>query len=132
MRSQTGKIKVNKEDIENRDIIGAALGFNPMIVSKVQESNKSFLTQKKNLDTTIDNLLGAYTKALRMGDHAAVQDAFEDIKKFNRENGNPLFMISMGKIANAVRSMISEAHNDVQSMGLNRKEEPYARRMLGQ
>ena len=97
----------------------------------MQEQNKAILSRLDQMKTERKDLLSAYTKAVRMRDREALHDAMEDIKDFNRTNGNPLFMISMGNIASSLRGAISEARYDVQGMGLNRNESYYAEKLVG-
>jgi len=129
LRTQSGKVKLAKDDIEDSAIVGAALGFNPMVVSRIQEQNKMILGRIDQINSKRKTKLSAYTEALRRQDPDTLREAIEGIKQFNRETGNPLFMISTGDMVKSARGMISESRYDIQGMGLTRNESYYAQKI---
>jgi hypothetical protein len=137
VRSKTEKIKLRAEDITNSDIIGAALGYNPTEVAKVQRRGRDFNNRIKELDDAKSELLGAYKSALRRirnGDadgYELANKAADDIRKFNSKIGNKDFAITMENIVNSARGSLSEEKYDIEGMGLNEVESYYVQKAMG-
>jgi len=137
LRTQTEKIKLHNEEIENSAIIGAVLGFNPTKVAKVQQENRDVLNRTKELKEQKSELLGAYKRAVRRiqnGDadgREEAKKALDDIADFNRKVGNPYFGISYANIYKSLSGAEAEAKYDLQGMGLNEVESYYAQKMIG-
>lgn len=138
VRTQTEKIKLNKDMIENSEIIGAALGFNPTQVAEVQKQNRDVLNRTKALADKKSELLGDYKRAVRRiqnGDADGQEEArkaFEAIMEYNRKVGNPYFGISYANIYKSLTGAAAEEKYDIQGMGLNQVESYYAEKMLGE
>jgi hypothetical protein len=136
VRTQTEKIKLRAEDISNAEIIGAALGFNPTQVAKVQQQNRDVLNRYEGLKDEKTELLGAYKQAVRRiqnGDadgQEKAREAVEDIMEFNKKVGNPYFGISYANMYRSLTSSAAEAKYDIQGMGLNEVESLYADKLL--
>ena len=136
VRTQTEKIKLAAEDISNAEIIGAALGFNPTQIAKVQQQNRDILNSDKKLDEQKAELLGAYKQAVRRiqnGDadgQEKAREAFEDIMEYNKKIGNPYYGISYANMYRSLTGSVSEAKYDIQGMGLNEVESYYADQLL--
>jgi hypothetical protein len=137
VRTKTEKIKLRAEDITNSDIIGAALGYNPTEVAKVQRRGRDFNNRIKELGDAKSELLGAYKSALRRirnGDadgYELANKAADDIRKFNSKIGNKDFAITMENIVNSARGSLSEEKYDIEGMGLNEVESYYVRKAMG-
>jgi len=136
VRTQTEKIKLRAEDISNAEIIGAALGFNPTQIAKVQQQNRDVLNSRNKLKDEKAELLGAYKQAVRRiqnGDadgQEKAREAVEDIMEFNKKVGNPYFGISYANMYRSLTSSAAEAKYDIQGMGLNEVESLYADKLL--
>ena len=136
VRTGTEKIKLRAEDISNAEIIGAALGFNPTQIAKVQQQNRDVLNSRNKLKDEKAELLGAYKQAVRRiqnGDadgQEKAREAVEDIMKFNKKVGNPYFGISYANMYRSLTSSAAEAKYDIQGMGLNEVESLYADQLL--
>jgi hypothetical protein len=136
VRTQTEKIKLKAEDISNAEIIGAALGFNPTQIAKVQQQNRDVLNRTKGLQDEKSELLGAYKQAVRRiqnGDadgQEKAREAVEDIMEYNKKVGNPYYGISYANMYRSLTGSISEAKYDIQGMGLNEVESYYAEQLL--
>jgi hypothetical protein len=139
VRTQTEKIKLAAEEMSNAEIIGAALGFNPTQVAKVQQQNRDVLNRTKKLQEQKSELLGAYKKAVRRiqnGDADGQEEAraaVEDIMEYNKKVGNPYYGISYANMYRSLTGSASEAKYDIQGMGLNEIESYYAAQLgIGQ
>lgn len=138
LRTQTEKIKLNKDMLENSEIIGTALGFNPTQIANVQKQNRDILGRKKALADKKSELLGDYKRAVRRiqnGDADGQEEArkaFEAIMEYNRKVGNPYFGISYSNIYKSLTGAAAEEKDDIQGMGLNQVESYYAKKMLGE
>lgn len=136
VRTQTEKIKLKAEDISNAEIIGAALGFNPTQIAKVQQQNRDVLNRTKGLQDEKSELLGAYKQAVRRiqnGDadgQEKAREAVKDIMEYNKKVGNPYYGISYANMYRSLTGSISEAKYDIQGMGLNEVESYYAEQLL--
>jgi hypothetical protein len=136
VRTGTEKIKLAAEELSNAEIIGAALGFNPTQVAKVQQQNRDVLNRYKGLKDEKGELLGAYKQAVRRiqnGDadgQEKAREAFEDIMEYNKKIGNPYFGISYANMYRSLTGSVSEAKYDIQGMGLNEVESYYADQLL--
>jgi len=136
VRTGTEKIKLRAEDISNASIIGAALGFNPTQIAKVQQQNRDVLNRTKGLQDEKSELLGAYKQAVRRiqnGDadgQEKAREAVEDIMEYNKKVGNPYYGISYANMYRSLTGSISEAKYDIQGMGLNEVESYYAEQLL--
>jgi len=139
VRTQNEKIKLAAEDISNAEIIGAALGFNPTQVAKVQQQNRDVLNSRSKLNDQKSELLDAYKQAVRRiqnGDEDGQQkarEAFEDIMEYNKKVGNPYYGISYANMYRSLTGSVAEAKYDIQGMGLNELESEYAKKLgIGQ
>ncbi len=139
VRTQNEKIKLAAEDISNAEIIGAALGFNPTQVAKVQQQNRDVLNSRGKLNDQKTELLGEYKNAVRRiqnGDEDGqekAREAFEDIMDYNKKVGNPYYGISYANIYRSLTGSAAEAKYDIQGMGLNELESEYVKRLgIGQ
>ena len=139
VRTQTEKIKLAAEEMSNAEIIGAALGFNPTQVAKVQQQNRDVLNNSRRLQEQKSELLGAYKQAVRRiqnGDEDGqeqAREAFEDIMEYNKKVGNPYYGISYANMYRSLTGSAAEAKYDIQGMGLNEIESEYAKRLgIGQ
>jgi hypothetical protein len=139
VRTQNEKIKLAAEDMSNAEIIGAALGFNPTQVAKVQQQNRDVLNSRKKLNEQKSELLGAYKQAVRRiqnGDEDGqeqAREAFEDIMEYNKKVGNPYYGISYANMYRSLTGSAAEAKYDIQGMGLNEIESAYAKQLgIGQ
>jgi hypothetical protein len=136
VRTGTEKIKLRAEDISNASIIGAALGFNPTQIAKVQQQNRDVLNRTKGLQEKKSELLGAYKQAVRRiqnGDEDGqekAREAVKDIMEYNKKVGNPYFGISYANMYRSLTSSAAEAKYDIQGMGLNEVESFYADQLL--
>jgi hypothetical protein len=136
VRTQNEKIKLAAEEMSNAEIIGAALGFNPTQVAKVQQQNRDILNSRKDLETQKTDLLDAYKQAVRRiqnGDEDGQEKAraaVEDIMDYNRKVGNPYYGISYANMYRSLTGSVAEAKYDVQGMGLDQLESEYVK-MLG-
>jgi hypothetical protein len=136
VRTGTEKIKLKAEDISNAEIIGAALGFNPTQIAKVQQQNRDVLNRTKGLQEKKSELLGAYKQAVRRiqnGDEDGqekAREAVKDIMEYNKKVGNPYFGISYANMYRSLTSSAAEAKYDIQGMGLNEVESLYADKLL--
>jgi len=136
VRTQNEKIKLAAEEMSNAEIIGAALGFNPTQVAKVQQQNRDILNSDKKLDEQKTELLGAYKQAVRRiqnGDADGQEEArkaVEDIMEYNKKIGNPYYGISYANMYRSLTGSVSEAKYDIQGMGLNQVESYYADQLL--
>ena len=139
VRTQTEKIKLAAEEMSNAEIIGAALGFNPTQVAKVQQQNRDVLNSSRRLDDQKAELLGAYKQAVRRiqnGDEDGqekAREAFEDIMEYNKKVGNPYYGISYANMYRSLTGSAAEAKYDIQGMGLDQLESEYAKKLgIGQ
>lgn len=139
VRTQNEKIKLAAEDISNAEIIGAALGFNPTQVAKVQQQNRDVLNSRGKLNDQKTELLGAYKQAVRRiqnGDEDGQEEAraaVEDIMEYNKKVGNPYYGISYANMYRSLTGSVAEAKYDIQGMGLNELESEYAKKLgIGQ
>jgi len=139
VRTQTEKIKLAAEEMSNAEIIGAALGFNPTQVAKVQQQNRDVLNNSRRLQEQKSELLGAYKQAVRRiqnGDEDGqeqAREAFEDIMEYNKKVGNPYYGISYANMYRSLTGSAAEAKYDIQGMGLNEIESAYAKQLgIGQ
>jgi hypothetical protein len=136
VRTQNEKIKLKAEELSNAEIIGAALGFNPTQVAKVQQQNRDILNSKRDLETQKADLLGAYKRAVRRiqnGDadgQEKAREAVNDIMKFNKKIGNPYYGISYANMYRSLTGAASEEKYDIQGMGLNQIDSYYADQLL--
>lgn len=136
VRTGTEKIKLRAEDISNASIIGAALGFNPTQIAKVQQQNRDVLNSRNKLKDEKAELLGAYKQAVRRiqnGDadgQEKAREAVEDIMEYNKKIGDPYFGISYANMYRSLTSSAAEAKYDIQGMGLNEVESLYADKLL--
>jgi hypothetical protein len=136
VRTQTEKIKLKAEELSNAEIIGAALGFNPTQVAKVQQQNRDILNSKKDLETQKADLLGAYKRAVRRiqnGDadgQEKAREAVNDIMEFNKKVGNPYYGISYANMYRSLTGAAAEEKYDIQGMGLNQIDSYYADQLL--
>lgn len=136
VRTQTEKIKLAAEEISNAEIIGAALGFNPTQIAKVQQQNRDVLNRVKGLQEQKSDLLGAYKQAVRRiqnGDEDGqekAREAVEDIMEYNKKVGNPYYGISYANMYRSLTGSAAEAKYDIQGMGLNEIDSYYAEQML--
>lgn len=136
VRTQTEKIKLKAEELSNAEIIGAALGFNPTQVAKVQQQNRDVLNSTKDLQTQKSDLLGAYKRAVRRiqnGDadgQEKAREAVNDIMEFNKKVGNPYYGISYANMYRSLTGAASEEKYDIQGMGLNQIDSYYAEQLL--
>jgi hypothetical protein len=136
VRTQTEKIKLAAEEMSNAEIIGAALGFNPTQVAKVQQQNRDILNRTKKLDEQRTELLGAYKQAVRRiqnGDEDGQEEAraaVEDIMEYNKKVGNPYYGITYANMYRSLTGSAAEAKYDIQGMGLNEIESYYAEQLL--
>jgi hypothetical protein len=136
VRTGTEKIKLAAEDISNASIIGAALGFNPTQIAKVQQQNRDVLNSKRELQEQKTELLGAYKQAVRRiqnGDadgQEKAREAVEDIMKYNKKIGHPYYGISYANMYRSLTGSVAEAKYDIQGMGLNEVESFYADQLL--
>jgi hypothetical protein len=136
VRTGTEKIKLRAEDISNAEIIGAALGFNPTQIAKVQQQNRDVLNSRNKLKDEKAELLGAYKQAVRRiqnGDadgQEKAREAVEDIMEYNKKIGDPYFGISYANMYRSLTSSAAEAKYDIQGMGLNEVESLYADKLL--
>jgi hypothetical protein len=136
VRTQNEKIKLAAEELSNAEIIGAALGFNPTQIAKVQQQNRDILNSDKKLDEQKAELLGAYKQAVRRiqnGDadgQEKAREAFGDIMEYNKKIGNPYYGISYANMYRSLTGSVSEAKYDIQGMGLNEVESYYADQLL--
>ena len=136
LRTQTEKIKLNKDMLENSEIIGTALGFNPTQIANVQKQNRDILGRTKALADKKSELLGDYKRAVRRiqnGDPDGQEEArkaFEAIMEYNRKVGNPYFGISYSNIYKSLTGAAAEEKYDIQGMGLNQIESEYAKKLL--
>ena len=136
VRTQTEKIKLKAEELSNAEIIGAALGFNPTQVAKVQQQNRDILNSKRDLETQKADLLGAYKRAVRRiqnGDadgQEKAREAVNDIMEYNKKVGNPYYGISYANMYRSLTGAASEEKYDIQGMGLNQIDSYYAEQLL--
>ena len=136
VRTQTEKIKLKAEELSNAEIIGAALGFNPTQVAKVQQQNRDILNSRKDLETQKTDLLGAYKRAVRRiqnGDadgQEKAREAVNDIMDFNKKIGNPYYGISYANMYRSLTGSAAEEKYDIQGMGLNQIDSYYAEQLL--
>lgn len=136
VRTQTEKIKLAAEDISNAEIIGAALGFNPTQIAKVQQQNRDVLNNTKRLQEDKSELLGAYKKAVRRiqnGDadgQEQARAAVKDIMEYNKKIGNPYYGISYANMYRSLTGSAAEEKYDLQGMGLNQIDSYYAEQLL--
>jgi hypothetical protein len=136
VRTQNEKIKLAAEEMSNAEIIGAALGFNPTQVAKVQQQNRDVLNSRKKLEEQKTELLGAYKQAVRRiqnGDEDGqekAREAFEDIMEYNKKVGHPYYGISYANMYRSLTGSVAEAKYDIQGMGLDQLESEYVK-MLG-
>lgn len=136
VRTQTEKIKLNKDMLENSEIIGAALGFNPTQVAEVQKQNRDVLNRTKALADKKSELLGDYKRAVRRiqnGDADGQEEArkaFEAIMEYNRKVGNPYFGISYANIYKSLTGAAAEEKYDIQGMGLNEVQSLYVKELF--
>lgn len=136
VRTQTEKIKLRAEELSNAEIIGAALGFNPTQVAKVQQQNRDILNSTKDLQTQKADLLGAYKRAVRRiqnGDadgQEKAREAVNDIMEFNKKVGNPYYGISYANMYRSLTGAAAEEKYDIQGMGLNQIDSYYADQLL--
>jgi hypothetical protein len=136
LRTQTEKIKLRNDEISSTDIAGAALGFNPTQIAKVQQQNRDILNRTKELRDKKSELLGDYKQAVRRiqnGDadgQEKAREAFKAIMEYNRKIGNPYFGISYANIYRSLTGAAAEEKYDIQGMGLNEVESDYAEQLL--
>ena len=136
VRTQTEKIKLKAEELSNAEIIGAALGFNPTQIAKVQQQNRDILNSKRDLETQKADLLGAYKRAVRRiqnGDadgQEKAREAVNDIMEYNKKIGNPYYGISYANMYRSLTGAASEEKYDIQGMGLNQIDSYYAEQLL--
>lgn len=136
VRTQTEKIKLKAEELSNAEIIGAALGFNPTQVAKVQQQNRDVLNRTKDLQEQKSDLLGAYKRAVRRiqnGDEDGqekAREAVNDIMDFNKKIGNPYYGISYANMYRSLTGSAAEEKYDIQGMGLNQIDSYYADQLL--
>ena len=136
LRTQTEKIKLRNDEIQNSDIIGAVLGFNPTQIAKLQQQNRDVLSRTKQLADKKSELLGDYKRAVRRiqnGDadgQEKAREAFKAIMEYNRKIGNPYFGISYANIYRSLTGAAAEEKYDIQGMGLNETESAYAKELL--
>ena len=136
LRSETGKVKLSPDKIGTTDVIGAAFGFNPTVVAKVQRENRDVMKAIQKFKDDRKEVMGRYTKAFRkwqLGDpdaQEALQEAWAGIEKFNQRTQNLYFAISYTDVYNSLRGTVAEGKYDVQGMGLTQEESYYAQRML--
>ena len=136
VRTQTEKIKLKAEELSNAEIIGAALGFNPTQVAKVQQQNRDVLNRTKDLQEQKSELLGAYKRAVRRiqnGDadgQEKAREAVNDIMEFNKKIGNPYYGISYANMYRSLTGSAAEEKYDIQGMGLNQIDSYYADQLL--
>jgi hypothetical protein len=136
LRTQTEKIKLRSDEISSTDIAGAALGFNPTQIAKVQQRNRDILNRTKELADNKSELLGDYKQAVRRiqnGDadgQEKARKAFKAIMEYNRKIGNSYFGISYANIYRSLTGAAAEEKYDIQGMGLNEVESAYAEELL--
>lgn len=136
VRTQTEKIKLKAEELSNAEIIGAALGFNPTQVAKVQQQNRDVLNRTKDLQAQKSDLLSAYKRAVRRiqnGDEDGqekAREAVNDIMEFNKKIGNPYYGISYANMYRSLTGSAAEEKYDIQGMGLNQIDSYYADQLL--
>jgi hypothetical protein len=136
LRTKSEKIRMRAEDIENSELVGTVLGFNPTRVAKVQQQTRDILGRTKELQETKSDLLGSYTRAVRRirnGDadgYADADKAMREIEEYNQKVGNPYFAITYTNIVNSLRGAVSEEKYDVQGMGLNEIESYYTQKTI--
>ena len=136
LRTQTEKIKLRNDEIENSAIVGAVLGFNPTQIAKLQQQNRDVLSRTKQLADKKSELLGDYKRAVRRiqnGDadgQEKAREAFKAIMEYNRKIGNPYFGISYANIYRSLTGAAAEEKYDIQGMGLNETESAYAKELL--
>lgn len=136
LRTQTEKIKLNKDMIENSEIIGAALGFNPTQVANVQKRNRDILGRFKDLGDQKSELLSDYNRAVRRirnGDPDGQEEArkaFEAIMEYNRKIGNPYFGVSYANIYKSLTGAAAEEKHDIDAMGLNEVQSLYVKKLF--
>ena len=136
LRTQTEKIKLRNDEIQNSDIIGAVLGFNPTQIAKLQQQNRDVLSRTKQLADKKSELLGDYKRAVRRiqnGDadgQEKAREALKAIMEYNRKIGNPYFGISYANIYRSLTGAAAEEKYDIQGMGLNETESAYAKELL--
>jgi len=136
LRTKSEKIRMRAEDIENSELVGTVLGFNPTRVAKVQQQTRDILGRTKELQETERNLLSNYTRAVRRirnGDadgYADASKAMREIEEYNQKIGNPYLAITYTNIMNSLRGAVSEEKYDVQGMGLNEIESYYAQKTI--
>ena len=136
LRTQTEKIKLRNDEIENSAIVGAVLGMNPTQIAKLQQQNRDVLSRTKQLADKKSELLGDYKRAVRRiqnGDadgQEKAREAFKAIMEYNRKIGNPYFGISYANIYRSLTGAAAEEKYDIQGMGLNETESAYAKELL--
>lgn len=136
LRTKSEKVRVRAEDIENSEIVGTVLGFNPTRIAKVQQQTRDILGRTKDLQDAKSELLGNYTRAVRRirngdaGGYADAEKALKEIEEYNQKVGNPYFVITYTNMINSLRGAVSEEKYDVQGMGLNEVEAYYTQKTI--
>jgi hypothetical protein len=92
-------------DVSIGDAVGQAIGFAPIDLAVIQETNQNL----KRIDLAVQNrrskLMKQYYVASRVGDSAGMMDAYEEIQKFNtRHSDKPGVVITNAVLKRSLKS----------------------------
>lgn len=127
--SETSRQKdiVPAEDINDWALVGQALGFTPMQVSRIKKAQRESTLVQKRLEAQKTSLINNYFKALDDVDTnpGKVDHRIDQIIEFNDKHPSPALVITQDTLVNSYRSRQAQDALSIRGQQFSKKEAPY-------
>lgn len=118
---------VPAEDINDWALVGQALGFTPMQVSRIKKAQRESTLVQKRLEAQKTSLINNYFKSLDDVDTnpGKVDHRIDQIIEFNDKHPSPALVITQDTLVNSYRSRQAQDALSVRGQQFSKKEAPY-------